>query len=1065
MSDAVPPRIQRWKQNRVGRLLSGLLVAMLGMMGLASVPTAAFAATQGTITSVNFTNETFDGGSRQEISVDWMVEDNPSLPLSVSIDLPEELRGYADAFPATGADGSKAGECTVTSTKITCEIDDDYIKQNPRGISGSFKFFVEVRIYNTEVEEHTFDIGGVTSPPVTVKPNPSVCVEACEYEGTWGWKHGDYHANTDTITWTVGVRAQSPQGLEAGKKVTVTDFLDLEAYELVKPPTVHEAGSVRMNPKTNREEPVWNEMPADLVEIAPDNLSVNFTSRGGATGKNARPDDRKISGGFYMVWWETKVRDEGKAGTYTNKAEWVIEGVDRHTHTGTAVRQGGSGNVVGTNFGKFAVTKQLTGDAVFSESPEFTLDWVAYANAEDTVGTPGTTTIKAGQTYTSAEFFKGSRVVLTEVTPSDSDNVAWSKPLFVATDAKGTPLDGATPSESLELTFSADNNNLARVSFFTLTNEAVLKKAPIQAKKVVENPDGVDLSGVGSYTLNYSYEAGEHYPAGSGTLDLPADGSIVATEELPLGAAVTFSEVAPEAIAGANWGTPVLSPATLVVGEDTEATVTVTNTIAKETGGFSLQKSLSGSGAQLVPEGTEFRVNWAHPEGAGYAAGSGEVIVVAGGDPVRVDGLPAGAEITLTEAAPDPVTGGSWLDPVFSKSTFTVLKDQLITIDLDNPITLNSGDFKLRKVIDGSGAELVSPETTFSVGYSYPAGKGFAAGAGTITVAADGEWVSSGQLPFGAEVTLTELDPAPIPGGTWDGHSFDHETFVVGDGSSVEITLTNTVKRDVTSFELVKELRGDAANLVNTDREYTFEYSYPEGDTFAAGKGTATVRADGEPVRVNNIPADAVITLTEVAPEPVAGATWQPVAFDGPSTFPAKLGNVTTLIATNEITRDLGGFGVRKVLAGDGAELVAKDAEFEVRYSYPAGDGFEAGEGSLKVSADGTVALVEGLPAGAVVTLSEVPAKPIKDATWERPKFSTGTLTVGNGEIVDVTLTNTITKTPPTEKPNKENPPGGKLAESGSGPLQPVGVAAMLLLVSAGAAMAWRGVRRSRAVK
>ncbi|GAA1322668.1 DUF5979 domain-containing protein [Leucobacter albus] len=629
MEKALPHGSQSKVQAGVRRMLGALLAAVLGVMGLIALPGAATAATVGDITSVEFTNDEFAGGSRQEINVTWSVANNPTPPLSVSIDLPPELRGYTDRFPATAADGSVVGECTVTPTKITCTIDDEYVAANPLNISGSFRFLVDIRVYNTVTEEHTWEVGGVTTPPVTVTPNPGVCESDCEYKGTWGWKHGNYNNIDDVIDWTVGVRAEDPNGLVAGKNVTVTDFLDLSIFEVIGTPVVEEAGAVRVNPQTNREEPVWKQMPADLVTIAPDNLSVSFTSRAGVSGGELRPGDKELTGAFYVVKWKTKVLDEGEAGTYTNEAEWVIEGVDSHTHQGTVVRQSGSGTVVGTNHGKFAVTKQLVGNADLIDPPAFTLNWVAYASDDDTTGTPGSATIRAGETFTSPEFFKGTRVVLTEVTPTEPANVAWSAPKFVATDAQGNPLPGAQPTETLDITFARAAGNLARVSFFTLTNEATLVAAPIHAKKVVENPDGLDLSAIPSYTLNYSYPAGEHWAAGSGSVALPADGTVVATELLPIGAKVTFAEAEPAAIAGGHWHDPQFSATTVTVGSGEALDVSVTNTITRSvppvsppksgiahTGGSPLQPLGVATVALLIAAGATLAIRGARRAGA-----------------------------------------------------------------------------------------------------------------------------------------------------------------------------------------------------------------------------------------------------------------------------------------------------------------------------------------------------------------------------------------------------------------------------------------------------------------
>ncbi|GAB2547483.1 DUF5979 domain-containing protein [Leucobacter ruminantium] len=1043
---------------RPGRSAAVLFSVLALIAGAFALPQAAHAATAATIDSVEFANDTFPGGSRQEINVAWSAPDNPSTPLTVTVPLPDELSGHADRFPAIDADGNEAGECVVAANQVVCTIDDAYVESHPVDISGTFRFLANVNVYNTEDVERTYDFGGVQAPPVTVTPNPAVCTEDCDFKGAGAWKGGGYNNLEDEIVWTVQVPAPA-DGMEAGLDITVTDLLDTSAFELVSGPAVREAGSVRRSPQTHRENLVWHTMPADLVTVSGDNLSASFTTRPGLDDDQPNAGDRGLTGSVYQVQWRVKVLDEGKAKTYQNEAEYTVEGQETRTVKGSATRYSGSGTVVGKNFGKFAVTKLLTGDARFNPAPEFTLNWTAYDTTDPTdPGTPGTATIRAGEPFFSQEFFKDTRVVITEVQPAGPANVTWGTPKFLAVDASGDPIPGADPTDSVEITFSADNRNLAKVSYFTLTNEATLDKAPIRAKKVVENPDGADLSGVPTYMVNYSYPASSTWAAGSGSLILPADGTVVASDALPVGAEVTLSEIAPVAIPGATWDAPVISPTKLVVGQDREAVVQVTNRTTKDLGAFSIRKTLSGDGKDLVPPGTAFQVHWSHPAGPGYEAGEGTVEVIAGGDPVTVDGLPAGAQVTLSEAAPDPITGGEWLDPVFSKTTFPVIKNETVTIDLDNPIRLGSGDFKIRKALEGTGAELVDPATTFAVGYSYPAGTGFQSGEGTIQVSADGSWASSGALPFGAEVTLAELDPAPVPGGTWQGHAFDPETFTIGDGTTVEVTLTNTISRDVGAFGLVKAVTGDAVHLIPEGTEYVFEYSYPAGDTFEAGEGTITVTAGGDPVSVGDLPAGAVVTLVEVAPEKVGGGTWQPVVFDGPSTFVIGKDATIVLEATNEISLNSGGFSVLKQIAGDGAGLVEDGTEFEVDFSYPAGEGFEAGAGTITVAANGEATVVDGLPYGAVVTLTEAAAVEVPGGTWQQPEFSTDTFTIGDGTVVEVELTNTITRDKAPASPTHRG-----LSNTGGMPLLPLGLGGAVLLCIGGVMVLSR--RRSGAVE
>src|SRR5690606_24520673 len=149
----------------------------------------------------------------------------------VSIDLPEEIRGYADRFDIRGAEGQVAGECVVTTTKLECTVDDAYVASHPLNMSGSFSFYEDASVNNTVEETRTCDFGNAeTSVTVTPKsPGGGPCETDCDFGGYEnGWKNGwvsDFEK--DEITWQVVVKAPAV-GIPAGQDITVTDHLDTD---------------------------------------------------------------------------------------------------------------------------------------------------------------------------------------------------------------------------------------------------------------------------------------------------------------------------------------------------------------------------------------------------------------------------------------------------------------------------------------------------------------------------------------------------------------------------------------------------------------------------------------------------------------------------------------------------------------------------------------------------------------------------------------------------------------------------------------------------------------------
>lgn len=306
-----PPRLFK----SFSRHFATLMVVLLALSGLVTGSTAAFAATTATIDSVKFQHSEFPGGSMQDITVAWSAPDNPSTPLTVEVALPPQLQGNADSFPAIGPNGDAIGSCVVTATKVSCTIDDEFVRANPIDISGSFTFAALVKEYNSQTEEHTYDFGGVKAPPVTVTPNPDVCTRDCDFNG-WhnGFKLGDpYDNTTDQIKWTVYVPAPA-DGMPAGQQVNVKDHLDPALFEVVGDPVVRESSTMRRSPTSGREFAVLENMPTSLYTVSADKTSVSFTTRGQRPSSNPKPGDRVLTGTVYAVDWVVHVKDQGKAG-------------------------------------------------------------------------------------------------------------------------------------------------------------------------------------------------------------------------------------------------------------------------------------------------------------------------------------------------------------------------------------------------------------------------------------------------------------------------------------------------------------------------------------------------------------------------------------------------------------------------------------------------------------------------------------------------------------------------------------------------------------------------------
>jgi uncharacterized repeat protein (TIGR01451 family)/LPXTG-motif cell wall-anchored protein len=654
-------------------------------------------------------------------------------------------------------------------------------------------------------------------------------------------------------------------------------------------------------------------------------------------------------------------------------------------------------NPISLSTGSFSVTKQVSGDAssLVPSSASFTVNYSYPAGSGFAAGS-GTLTVKNdGVAVSSGQLPVGAKVTLTESDPAAIAGATWGTPIF---------------SPVMPITIGAGTNVA-----ITLTNPISLNTGSFSVAKKVTGTGAGLVPSTTSFTVNYSYPAGSGYAAGNGTLTVKNDGVAVSGPQIPVGASVTLNEVAPAAIAGTTWGTPSFDPASpITIGaKGTSVAVTLTNPISLNTGTFSVTKSVTGNASSLVGSSASFVVDYSYPAGNGYAAGSGKLTVKNDGQAVNGPQVPVGAQVTLSEEPPTTIPNATWGTPSFSPASPITIgaKGSTVAVTLTNPISLKTGAFTVTKIVSGTGANLVGSGASFTVKYSYPAGSGFAAGSGSLTVKNDGVAVSSGQLPVGAVVTFSEDAPASVPNATWGTPSFSPSSVTVGADQRVAVTLTNPITRDTGSFSVSKMVTGSGSGLVGGNTTFTVDYSYPAGTGYPAGNGTLSVKNDAT-TTVDGIPTGAVVSLSEESPAAVPDATWGTPTFT--PTSPITIGSKGTTVAVtliNPITLNTGSFTVTKQVTGDAASLVPSTASFTVDYSYPAGSAYPADSGKLTVKNDGQSVSGPAIPVGASVTLSEETPDSVTNATWGTPVFSPASpITIaGSGTSVAVTLTNPIT--------------------------------------------------------
>jgi len=538
-----------------------------------------------TITEVSFGSESIQDYTRESLSVTWEISEGAvDGDITFTLPLPDELHGFWDEF-LVYFDGERAGTVAVREDSVTVTIDEAFIEANPAQISGSFYFDVESRIQNNEDIQHDFVFDEITES-VTVTPSENWCDENCEFDGHYQAKWGWYDNSDDTITWTVRVPAPE-QGIEAGQQIVVTDLMDEEAYESITDgdlPAVYEADSLIYNEWGN-EVPNWERLDDDLVEWSNDDLTATFTSREGAGSDLNNYDQvepgepgswRGIDGTLYDIEWEVRPLTGGELQpngdrVFYNTAEWSIGDESGNIDDGSATRYSGGGDVIGTNFGRFSVTKDLAGDTTLD--PEFTINYTVIEPGQDARNV--SVTLSDGETYTSPEYFRGAEIEINEIIPTEPENVTWEDPVFTWVDS-----DGDTQTADAPWRFTIDDQIPAgTLTEITLQNEANLDLGSVALEKELVNEGDLEV-GQDAFTIDYSWDADDALgiPAGEGEVDLPANGTRLEINDLPIGANVTFTERGPTDVDNATWSVDT-DPETVTIGDDEDVTVTVTNTL------------------------------------------------------------------------------------------------------------------------------------------------------------------------------------------------------------------------------------------------------------------------------------------------------------------------------------------------------------------------------------------------------------------------------------------------------------------------------------------------------
>ena len=567
----------------------------------------------------------------------------------------------------------------------------------------------------------------------------------------------------------------------------------------------------------------------------------------------------------------------------------------------------------------------------------------------------------------------------------------------VKEDAESARLDGYTLTAPAEQTVTI-RDPAEPVATAAFTNSYTRDTGAFSiAKSVQGGPEG---AANGSYSFTYTCDGGVQ-----GTLTVPSDGTAVSSPRIPTGVSCAIAEDAASAAKDGYSVASALSQDSVTITKDQTVAVTATNTYTRDTGTFSITKSVTGDYAPQAGEAVKVGYTCNDPEGT-----KGTLDVPLDGSAVGGPALPTGTVCTLSEDNASAQREGYAVSTAYSATTATIVKDQVPEVSVTNTYTRQTGGFSVSKTVEGDGAKLAPAEFTFEYTCTDKV-TGKASSPRQVMVKA-GETAHVGDVPTGS-CTLTEKDASAkgtslsttlAVGGepVRDGKA----TFDVlgGDATAVSVSAVNTYTLDRGTFTVSKKVEGDSAET-HKNAAFTFEYSC-SSDVEGEVSGELTARGDGATASGPALPVGATCSVSEKT------SSAQVNGYDV-KTPEAQSATITekdaALSFTNTYTRQTGSFSVLKTVTG------AQAGDKQFAFFYTCTDGTE---GTLKAKADGEAVAGPRVPTGTQCTVTENSQSAAIDGyTLAAPQAQTVTVSEKD-QVASTSFVNAYTEVVNTPSPS-----------------------------------------------
>ena len=324
----------------------------------------------------------------------------------------------------------------------------------------------------------------------------------------------------------------------------------------------------------------------------------------------------------------------------------------------------------------------------------------------------------------------------------------------------------------------------------------------------------------------------------------------------------------------------------------------------------------------------------------------------------------------------------------------------------------STGSLAITKALSDP-TDVVSDTRTFTGTYSCVDSTPTTVASGTWSVVAGGTQ-TVGNIPTGATCSIVEDALTAPPSATdssyvWGTPTYAPATQVIGTGTTVTITATNSFSRTTGSFDITKSLT-DPDSVVASTRTFTGNYSCTP-QSGPAITGTWSVLAGGTQT-VTGVPLGSSCSITEDSLTVAPSSTDPSYIWGAPSFSPSSVtttSGTVTITAVNTVTQGTGSFTITKSLS-DPDSVVTPGRTFTGTYSCLTGSGSVTGSWSVTTATPQTIT---GIPAGATCSITEdaltvAPSSTDPSYAWGAPTYSPSTVGITNGVGVTITAVNTV---------------------------------------------------------